>query len=168
MPYPKTATSKPAKGARVINAKPQNISKAGSNLAADVATFAPGWKVRDWGGPAMKPGLRTQWDGRKKVLLTHPLSKTVPCVLSRKLEVPAGKKSTLELEVTNHPKGNWKLIVVVNGKEELSEDVTQTKWQRFEVDLSKHAGKTVNVELQNQATGWSHEAAYWSRIKIVH
>ena len=167
MPYPKTATSKPAKGARVTNAKPQNAPRAGSNLAADVATFAPGWKVRDWGGPAMKPGLRAQWDGRKKVLLTHPLSKTVPCVLSRKIKVPAGKKTILELEVTNHPKGNWKLIVVVNGKEELSEDVTETKWSKFQIDLSKHAGKTISVELLNQATGWSHEAAYWSRIELV-
>jgi arylsulfatase A len=168
MPYPKTATSKPAKGSRVTNAKPKNTSKAGSNLAADVATFAPGWKVRDWGGPAMKPGLRTQWDGRKKVLLTHPLSKTVPCVLSREIKVPAGKKTTLELDVTNHPKGDWKLVVVVNGKKELSEDVTETKWRKFRIDLSKYAGKTVNIELRNQATGWSHEAAYWSRIAIVH
>jgi hypothetical protein len=59
-------------------------------------------------------------------------------------------------------------VVEVNGKNELSEDVTETKWQRFEVDLSKHAGKTVSVELLNQATGWSHEAAYWSRVQIVH
>ena len=168
MPYPKTATSKPAKGARVTNTKPSNASGTGSNLAADVATFAPGWNVRDWGGPAMKPGLRTQWDGRKKVLLTHPLSKTVPCVLSRKIEVPTGKKTILELDVTNHPKGNWKLVVLVNGRKALSEDVMESKWQRFDVDLSKHAGKTVNVELLNQATGWSHEAAYWSRIEIVH
>ena len=168
MPYPKTATSKPAKGARVTDAKPNNAPRAGSNLAADVATFAPGWKVRDWGGPAMKPGLRTQWDGRKKVLLTHPLSKTVPCVLSRKIKVPTGKKTTLKLDVTNHPKGNWKLVVLVNGKKELSEDVTETKWRKFQIDLSKHAGQTINVELLNQATGWSHEAAYWSRIELVH
>ena len=116
----------------------------------------------------MKPGLRAQWDGRKKVLLTHPLSKTVPCVLSRKVEVPAGKKTTLELEVTNHPKGNWKLVVLVNGKEALSKDIEETKWQQVQVDLSKYAGKTVTIELQNRATGWSHEAAYWSLIKIVH
>lgn len=164
MPYPKTATSKPAKGARVT--KPNKDPRPGSNLATDVATFAPGWQVRDWGGPAMKPGLRTQWDGRKKVLLTHPLSKTVPCVLSRKVEVPAGKKTILELEVTNHPKGNWKLVVLVNGKEALSKDIEETKWQPVQIDLSKYAGKTVNVELQNRATGWSHEAAYWSRIAI--
>ena len=168
MPYPKTATSKPAKGSRVINTKPSNTPKSGSNLASDVVKFAPGWKVRDWGGPAMKPGLRTQWGGRQKVLLTHPLSKTAPCILSRKIEVPRGKKTILELEVTNHPMGNWKLGVLVNGKEALSKDITETKWRKFQIDLSKHAGKTVSVELLNQATGWSHEAAYWSRIKLVH
>jgi arylsulfatase A-like enzyme len=166
MPYPKTATSTPAKGSRV--AKPNNDRRSGSNLPTDVATFAPGWKVRDWGGPAMRPGLRTEWDGRKKVLLTHPLSKTVPCVLSRKIEVPAGKKTTLELEVTNHPKGNWKLVVLINGKEALSKDVEETKWQQIQIDLSEYAGKTVSIELQNRATGWAHEAAYWSRIQIVH
>ena len=168
MPYPKTTNSKPAKGSLVINSKPGNNPKSGSNLASDVATFAPGWRVRDWGGPAMKPGLRPRWDGRKKVLLTHPLSKTAPCVLSRKIEVPSGKKTILELEVTNHPKGNWRLGVLVNGKETLSKDITETKWRKFQIDLSKHAGKTVSVELLNQATGWSHEAAYWSRIKLVH
>ena len=82
--------------------------------------------------------------------------------------MPAGKKTILELEVTNHPKGDWQLVVLVNGKKELSEDVTEKKWRKFRLDLHKHAGKTVNVELLNQATGWSHEAAYWSRIQIVH
>ena len=168
MPYPKTATSKPAKGARVSNAKPQNAPRAGTNLAADVATFAPGWKVRNWGGPAMKPGLRAQWDGRKNVLLTHPLSKTVPCVLSRKIEVPVGKKTMLDLEVTNHPKGNWKLVVLVNSKEALSKDIEETKWQQVQIDLSKYGGKTIVIELKNEATGWSHEAAYWSQIKLVY
>ena len=166
MPYPKTATSTPAKGSRVT--KPNNDRRSGSNLATDVASFAPGWKVRDWGGPAMKPGLRGEWDGRKKVLLTHPLSKTVPCVLSRKVEVPQGKKTALALEVTNHPKGNWKLVVRVNGKEALSKDIEETKWQQVQVDLSKYAGMTVNIELENRATGWAHEAAYWSRIEITN
>ena len=166
MPYPKTATSKPAKGSRVT--KPNNDRRSGSNLATDVATFAPGWKVRDWGGPAMKPGLRTQWDGRNKVLLTHPRSKTVPCVLFRKFDVPAGKKTTLELEITNNPKGNWKLVVLVNDKEAINKDIEETKWQQVQIDLSQYAGKSVAIELQNRATGWSHEAAYWSRIKIVH
>ena len=116
----------------------------------------------------MKPGLRKKWDGRQKVLLTHPRSRTIPCVLSRKIEVPAGKKTTLDLEVTNHPKGNWKLAVLINGKEVLTKDIEETKWQQIQINLSQYAGKTVIIELENRATGWAHEAAYWSRIKIVH
>jgi len=138
------------------------------NLSAEVASFAPGWKVRNWGGPNMQPGLRSAWAGRKNVLLTHPRSRTVPCVLSRKLNVPAGKKTTLNLEVTNHPKGDWKLVVLVNGIEVLAKDIQATKWQQVQIDLTKHAGKTVTIDLENRATGWAYEAAYWSRIKIVH
>jgi len=138
------------------------------NLPAEVASFAPGWKVRNWGGPNMRPGLRNAWAGRKNVLLTHPRSRTVPCVLSRKLNVPAGKKTTLHLEVTNHPKGDWKLVVLINGIEALAKDIQATKWQQVQIDLTKHAGKTVTIDLENRATGWAYEAAYWSRIKIVH
>ena len=50
----------------------------------------------------------------------------------------------------------------------ISKDIEEAKWQRFEVDLTKHAGKPVSIELWNQATGWSHEAAYWSRIDFVY
>ena len=75
-----------------------------------------------------------------------------------------GKNTTLVLDVTNHPKGNWKLVVQVNGKQAFSKDIEETKWQRFEVDLTKYAGKSVSIELWNQATGWSHEAAYWSQL----
>ena len=138
------------------------------NLPAEVASFAPGWKVRNWGGPNMQPGLRNAWAGRKNVLLTHPRSRTVPCVLSRKLNVSAGKKTTLNLEVTNHPKGDWKLVVLVNGIEALAKDIQATKWQQVQIDLTKLAGKTVTIDLENRATEWAYEAAYWSRIKIVH
>lgn len=50
----------------------------------------------------MKPGLRNEWMGRRNVLLTHPLSVDVPCVLSRKVDLPAGKNTTLEFSVNNH------------------------------------------------------------------
>ena len=165
---------------REVDAKMPQVKTAGSQgkptskvansitLPAEVAAFAPGWKVRDWGGPKMKPGLRGQWAGRQNVLLTHPLSKTVPCVLSRKIVVPKGKKTTLKLEVTNNPKGNWKLVVLINGMQALNKDIEETKWRQFEVDLAKYAGESVTIELQNRATGWSHEAAYWSKIKLVY
>jgi hypothetical protein len=57
---------------------------------------------------------------------------------------------------------------LVNNKEALSKDIEETKWQQVQIDLSKYAGKTVIIELENRATGWSHEAAYWSRIEVTN
>ena len=144
----------------------QQRRKVSRNLPADIERFAPGWKVRDWGGPAMKPGLREKWNGRNNVLLTHPLSRDKACVLSRTINVPANGNTSLVLAVNNHPHGNWKLVVRVNDKDVLTTDIDSSKWQEFRIDLTRHAGKAARIELQNQATGWSFEAAYWSRIAI--
>ena len=166
MPYPKTATSKPAPGSRV--AKPGKLSNADKNrLPLDVEKFAPGWKVKNWGGPGMKPGLRKNFMGRSNVLLTHPKSNDVPCVLFRTLKVPVGKKSSLRFSVNNHPQGDWTLIVRIDGAEVLQESIGESKWQAFSVDITRHAGKTINIELVNRASEWSFEAAYWHQIELV-
>ena len=162
MPYPKTATSKPAPGARV----PKPVSKA-NNLPADLKNFAPGWTIKNWGGPGMKPGLRKTWGGRKNVLLTHPLSREIPCVLSRSIDVPAGKKTALTFAVNNHPKGNWTLVVRIDGVEVLRKSIEESSWQDFQFDLTKHAGKTIKMELENRASDWTFEAAFWNRIELV-
>jgi|GEM_PF-187557 len=172
MPYPKTATSKPAPGARVI-APPAKAKGKGSgagivskDLPKQVAQFAPGWKVKDWGGPGMKPGLRKEWGGRKNVLLTHPLSRDTPCVLSRSVKIPAGKKTALKIAVNNHPKANWTLVVRIDGDDVVQKSIEASAWQAFQFDLTKHAGETINIELENRASGWASEAAYWSGIKV--
>ncbi|MCR9293422.1 MAG: sulfatase [bacterium] len=164
MPYPKTAISKPAPGSRVAS----EVSLSQLELPADVEKFAPGWQVQNWGGRAMKPGLLQEWQGRSDVLLTHPQSREVPCVLSRSIEIPTGKKTTLAFAVNNHPQGNWTLVVRVDGDEVLEESIQQSQWQEFRFDLSEHAGETIQIELENRASGWSFEAAYWHRLEIVH
>ena len=63
-------------------------------------------------------------------------------------------------------RGDFKLVVKANGKEILGKEINTDKWQDIEIDLSKYAGKTVKLELCNQATAWKFEAAYWSRIAI--
>ena len=166
MPYPKTATSKPAPGARVANPKSQVAKPNHDRLSADVAEVRSGMEGQKLGGPGMKPGLRKEWAGRTNVLLTHPLSREVPCVLSRRVEIPSGRKTTLHFAVTNHPKGDWTLVVRVDGDEVLKKSVEDTKWKEFRIDLTKHAGETVNIELENRASDWAFEAAYWSRIEL--
>lgn len=45
-------------------------------------------------------------------------------------------------------------------------DKMKAGWMDVRIDLSEYAGKTILVELLNQPTGWSWEAAYWANIAI--
>jgi len=144
-------------------------SAAKIDISKAVAKFAPGWKVKDCGAD-MEPGLRAEWGGRKNVLVTHPLSRTAGCTLSRKVDVPAGKKTALHLVLTHAPRGDWTLIVKADGvqlaRQKISKTTAKDGWLNVDVDLSPLAGKTVNLELINQADGWSWEAGYWARIDV--
>jgi hypothetical protein len=142
------------------------------DMKAAADKFAPGWTIAKC-GPAMDPRLYAEWGGRKNVLMTHPLSQTTGCVLSRTIDVPAGKKTVLRIVVANDPRGDFDLIVKVAGAEVARKAVavnaadSSGKWLTEDVDLSKSAGKQADVEVINQPTGWSYEAAYWGEIKIV-
>lgn len=146
-------------------------SDAPPGIAKAVEKFAPGWKVAQC-GPDMDPGLRAEERGRKNVLVTHPLEEGTPCILSRGVDVPAGKKTTLRLVVGHHPQGDWDLIVKGDGKELLRKPVgreTATDgWMEVAVDLAPFAGRTVKLELLNQPTGWQYEAGYWVVIAVEH
>ncbi len=142
------------------------------DLTEAVSKFAPGWTIRDCGVP-MKPGLKPEWGGRENVLITHPLSKRYPCVLSRSVKIPSGETTTLVLDVALHsPRHDWTLVVRADGKPLLVSDVSsktaEDLWRTVHVDLSSLAGKTVLVELENQANNWACEAGYWSRIAVEH
>ncbi|MCL5269893.1 MAG: ADP-ribosylglycohydrolase family protein [bacterium] len=141
---------------------PEGIRKA-------VEKFAPGWTISHCGAD-MDPGLHAQALGRRNVLLTHPLDQETPCVLSRKVDVPPGKKTALRLTVGHHPKGDWNLVVRADMRELLRRTVGQSTapdgWMDVAVDLTEYAGKTVLIELYNQPTGWSWEGGYWAKIAI--
>jgi len=143
---------------------------ARKDISKAVATFAPGWKVADCGGE-MNPGLRKEWGGRKGVLVTHPLSEPTPCVLTKKVDVPTGKTTTLILGVGHYPLGDWTLVVKINGKtltkKKIGKRTCRDGWTAVTVDLSTYAGKSVKLDLENRADGWSWEAGYWSQIVIT-
>jgi hypothetical protein len=142
----------------------------GKNISEAVAKFAPGWKVARC-GPDMEPGLYAEMQGKKNVLVTHPLDRNTGCVLSNKIKIPDGKKTTLRLVIGHHPQGDWTLLVKADGKELLKtpvdKETAKDGWMETEVDLSEYAGKEVNLELVNQPTGWVFEAGYWAEIKLV-
>jgi hypothetical protein len=143
---------------------------AGKDLSEAISKFAPGWKVAKCGDD-MNPGLRAEWGGKKNVLMTHPLSRTVGCVLSKKVKIPAGKKTKLRLVVGHHPEGDWTLLVKADGKELLKKSVgkntAENGWMQADVALSAYAGKEIKLELVNKASEWQWEAGYWAKIELI-
>ena len=141
----------------------------GRDLSKAIEKFAPGWKVTKCGHD-MDPGLRAELRGRKNVLVTHPLTEDIGCVLTRTVTLPAGGENTLKLVVGHDPRGDWDLIVKADGRQLLRQTVgpeTATLgWVQVDVDLSAFAGKTVKLELINQPTDWRFEAAHWAEISL--
>jgi hypothetical protein len=139
-------------------------------LQAQVDQVLPGWKLTKC-GPDMDPGLRAEYLGRNNVLMTHPLDRQTGCVLSKKVDLPAGKETALRIVVANDTRGDFTLEVKANGKSLLKkkvgdEDRDGAEWVEMEVLLSDLAGKSVELELINRADDWRFEAAYWAQIAL--
>jgi putative membrane-bound dehydrogenase-like protein len=116
-------------------------------------------------------GILKEHSGRSGVLRTHPVSAEIPSVLSGKFAIPAGKKTTLVVDVSHDRQGDWRLVIKANGEQVLKEDVSPKTcsdgWATFKVDLSKFAGKEIRLELMNVATGWSYEFGYWGGARLL-
>ena len=142
----------------------------GRDLSKAISKFAPGWKVAKCGDD-MNPGLLAEWAGKKNVLMTHPLSQTVGCVLSKKVKIFSGKKTKLQLVVGHHPEGDWTLLVKADGKELLKKSVgretAENGWMEIDLPLTGYAGKEIKLELVNQPSDWRFEAAYWAKIELI-
>ena len=143
---------------------------SGKDLSKAVEEFAPGWKVSRC-GDVENPGLRDELRGREKVLVTHPLSEDVGCVLSRSVDCRPIARAELKLVVGHDARGDWDLIVAANGEKLLRKNIgletTSLGWTEVNVDLSRFAGQTVNLELVNEPIGWHYVAAYWAEITLV-
>jgi len=150
--------------------RPTELSNGRPDMVTILGEFAPGWNVLDC-GLEMDPGLRADFKGRQKVLVTHPDDGKTPCVLWREGAIPAGSKGKLRVVVSHHDGGDWDLIVKINGKEvertPVSIDTVKDGWLTLEVDLAPYAGQQVKAELFNQPTGWFCEAAYWAEVALV-
>ncbi len=142
---------------------------AKKDISKAVAKFAAGWKVANCGADT-NPGMRASWGGRNNVLVTHPLSGSTPCVLTKKVDVPRGKTTKLTLGVGHDPRGDWTLVVKIDGKpliqKKIGRNTCKGGWTTVTADLSTYAGKSVMLSLENRADGWNYETGYWSQIVI--
>jgi hypothetical protein len=137
------------------------------DLSAAMSRFAPGWMAKDCGAE-MSPGIRDEL-GKKNVLVTHPLSETMPCILGRRVDIVPDKKTTLHLVVGHHPEGDWLLSVTANRElvhKVIGKETAPDGWTSIDVDLSEYAGEIITLQLINAIHGGRNGAAYWARIEI--
>jgi putative heme-binding domain-containing protein len=139
-----------------------------AEFATLVAEVAPGFSTQASGEGGV--AIVAEHFGRAGVLRTHPLDRSRPCVLSRTIELPAAKSAKLIVDVSHHPDGDWQLVVKANGETlhdlVVGEKTAPDGWARATVDLSGFAGKKVELELHNKATGWSWEFGYFGSAEV--
>ncbi|MDD3909029.1 MAG: ADP-ribosylglycohydrolase family protein [Proteiniphilum sp.] len=130
----------------------------------------PGWTISNC-GIDMNPGFYDSYRGRQNVIMTHPLDRETPCVLSSKIDIPKGKKSNIKILISHHNEGDWDLIIRVNGSPQRdvtvsADTVDSNGWLEVNFDLTPFAGNSVTIDLENKANGWAWEAGYWGAIEM--
>ncbi|MHC4444309.1 MAG: ADP-ribosylglycohydrolase family protein [Planctomycetota bacterium] len=133
----------------------------------EVNLWNPAWRVIQT-GPHMEPGYVGNRFGRDKLFMVHPNSMEEPAIIAAYLQVPATNHPKLYIEVTSWPRGgDYILKVFVNDKFKLEKLVdTKGKFITLTVNLADHAGKKVNVRIENHANSWCAEGAYFDKIEI--
>jgi hypothetical protein len=148
------------------------VGNVPAQVRAAAEKIIPGWEISNC-GTDMEPGLRGEYAGKKNVLLTHPLDQETGCVLSRKISISTNSKTVLRVVVARDTRGDFDLIVRADDTELLrkpinKESSTNDPWLVQEVDLSRFGGRSgLKLEVINQPSGWSYEAAYWAELAIV-
>lgn len=151
------------------SAKKKKGAKSNPNWQWTIQKVAPGFKVRNVG----EGGVVHHKVFRNAIAVqTHPLDRETPSSLYRKLKVPAKGKTKLNLRVSHHPHGDWKLRVFANGErlaEKMisSKTVANSEWLDMTVNLTSFAGKTIDLSIENKANDWMNEWAYWNKVEVT-
>ncbi len=134
-----------------------------------IAKIAPGFTVRNVG----EGGVVHHGSFRNTVAVqTHPLDRKTPSSLYREVQVPQDKSTQLTMRVSHHPHGDWQLRVLA-GDDVLSDQIVGPKtvgkdeWLDVTVDLTKYAGRTIKLSIENRPNDWQNEWAYWNHVSIV-
>lgn len=138
-------------------------------LTRDFEQFAPYWMLINCANNPGR-GLKGGFHGKRNVFMTFPLAADIPAVLRTTWAIPAGHKAKLVIVAGPQRKGEWKLIVHVNGKEALwrlmNSRTCRNGWMENSIDLSAYAGQAVNLEVIDAATGPQNAGACWARVAV--
>ncbi len=162
---PEAPGATPLPGAREVW---ERESEDPVEFAEILCEVAPGFRIDAVGDDGV--ALLAEHRGRRPVVRTHPVSPTDPCRLEGAFHLPENA-AALRLAVSHHAGGDWRLVVRIDEQSvrelAIGEDTTPEGWADLEIDLVPFAGRTVDLTLENHATGWDNEYAYWGEARIV-
>ena len=156
-------------GKSAANTRRGNRPKPSPDWQWTIQAVAPGFKVSDVGEGGV---VRHSVFRNQVAVQTHPLDRQTPSRLTRTVKIPKNKQTSLKLRVSHHPHGDWQLRVLANDQvlaDQIvgSKTVSSSEWLDVVVDLSKHAGETVRLVLENRPNDWANEWAYWNQVEVV-
>ncbi|ADB16668.1 membrane-bound dehydrogenase domain protein [Pirellula staleyi DSM 6068] len=130
--------------------------------------IVPGWNVVRSGEGGV--ALIGDHFGRSALRL-HPTDRNAGAILSRKVTIAPDKKTRLLLNVSYDPRGDWHLRVKASEKllheGPVSEKTASGGWQELSIDLTPFAGKTIDLQVLNDPSGWAYEFGFIGRAEIV-
>jgi putative membrane-bound dehydrogenase-like protein len=133
-----------------------------------VQAIAPGFKIKDVGegGVVLHKSFRN-----RMAVQTHPQDRQSASQFYRKVFIADDLETRLNLRVSHHPHGDWQLRVLADGKPLLdriigTQTVGENEWYETSVDLTRFAGTTIELTVENRANNWLNEWAYWNRVQI--
>jgi len=151
-------------GSRIIPGETSNVAE----YPALVEQLLPGYSTTRSGEGGI--AVLTSYHSRP-ALRTHPVSRTEPSRLSASTTLPTASTVKLRLSVAPHERGDWQLIVNVNGMSRHQSMIRRqgqdVEWKEITIDLTDLAGQPVTIDLLNKANDWSNEFAYWNAAEIV-
>ena len=155
---------------------PAATAKARELSGSALESLSKGW-ASQWIWQDTAPGQIVQdtFNKRPNVWQTQPAAPERPFRWKRRVRLPAGQASYLQLDVSSrlpddHHGWEWTLQVLVNGKETLSKMIRGTDWHHFSVDLGAYAGREVELELCNRSDdAHGHgQVGYWDKVYLAY
>lgn len=138
-------------------------------LETDLQKFLPWWHIPNCGRDG-KAGLMAEWNGRKNVFVTAPVTNEIPAMLQITQDVPRMKRTSLKITAGHHPEGEWNLLVRLDSKVVLTRPISRSTsssgWVESAVDLTPYAGRKVLLEVLNASTGKPNPQAYWGSVVV--
>ncbi|MEK6233827.1 MAG: hypothetical protein N2C14_03860, partial [Planctomycetales bacterium] len=135
-------------------------------LSQAVNAVLPGWSLLN-GSHDASSGVQAELHDEQQVLATmsHPDN---PVQFGRLLSLEPERRASLKLRVAQHGDRTWTLSVMVNNNR-LSETrmvrIPDKPWRTVEVDLTKYAGQTVRVLIEQHSP--SATRALWKNVEVV-